>query len=33
MPTFANTEGLDNAKYKVVKKNRFVFSGMQKIAN
>ena len=29
MPTAANTEGLDKSKYKVVRKNRFVFSGMQ----
>lgn len=29
MPTVADTEGLDEAKYKVVRKNRFVFSGMQ----
>ena len=29
MPTAANTEGLDSSKYKVVRKNRFVFSGMQ----
>lgn len=29
MPTAANTEGLDEKKYKVVRKNRFVFSGMQ----
>ncbi len=29
MPTAANTEGLDESKYKVVRKNRFVFSGMQ----
>ena len=29
MPTVANTEGLDETKYKVVRKNRFVFSGMQ----
>lgn len=29
MPTFANTEGLDETKYKVVRKNRFVYSGMQ----
>ena len=29
MPTVANTEGLDASKYKVVRKNRFVFSGMQ----
>lgn len=29
MPTVANAEGLDEAKYKVVRKNRFVFSGMQ----
>ena len=29
MPTWANTEGLDESKYKVVRKNRFVFSGMQ----
>ena len=29
MPTVANTEGLDESKYKIVRKNRFVFSGMQ----
>ena len=29
MPTAANTEGLDEKKYKVVRKNRFVYSGMQ----
>ena len=29
MPTWANTEGLDESKYKVVRKRRFVFSGMQ----
>lgn len=29
MPTAANTEGLDETKYKIVRKNRFVFSGMQ----
>lgn len=29
MPTVANTEGLDESTYKVVRKNRFVFSGMQ----
>ena len=29
MPTAANTEGLDEAKYKLVRKNRFVYSGMQ----
>lgn len=29
MPTIANTDGLDETKYKVVSKNRFVFSGMQ----
>lgn len=29
MPTVANTEGLDERKYKVVRKNRFVYSGMQ----
>ena len=29
MPTAANTEGLDESKYKIVRKNRFVFSGMQ----
>ena len=29
MPTVANTEGLDETKYKVVRKNRFVYSGMQ----
>lgn len=27
--TVANTEGLDESKYKVVRKNRFVYSGMQ----
>ncbi|MCI8670380.1 MAG: restriction endonuclease subunit S [Lachnospiraceae bacterium] len=27
--TVANTEGLDETKYKVVRKNRFVYSGMQ----
>ncbi|MGX7079741.1 hypothetical protein ACWOBP_05970 [Gemella parahaemolysans] len=27
--TQANTEGLDESKYKILKKNRFVFSGMQ----
>jgi len=27
--TIANTEGLDESKYKVIRKNRFVFSGMQ----
>lgn len=29
MPTAANTEGLDETKYKLVRKNRFVYSGMQ----
>lgn len=29
MPTVANTEGLNETNYKVVRKNRFVFSGMQ----
>lgn len=29
MPTIANTDGLDGTKYKVVRKKRFVFSGMQ----
>ena len=29
MPTVANTEGLDESNYKVVRKKRFVFSGMQ----
>lgn len=29
MPTVANTEGLDESNYKVVGKNRYVFSGMQ----
>ena len=29
MPTAANTEGLDENKYKVVRKNRFVYSGTQ----
>jgi len=29
MPTAANTEGLDEKKYKVVRKERFVYSGMQ----
>ena len=29
MPTVADTDGLDESKYKVVRKNRFVFSGMQ----
>ena len=29
MPTVADTEDLDENKYKVVRKNRFVFSGMQ----
>lgn len=29
MPTVANTEGLDEKKYKVVRKSRFVYSGMQ----
>lgn len=29
MPTVASTESIDATKYKVVKNNRFVFSGMQ----
>jgi type I restriction enzyme S subunit len=29
MPTVANTDGLDEKKYKVIRKNRFVYSGMQ----
>lgn len=29
MPTAANTDGLDESNYKVVRKNRYVFSGMQ----
>ncbi len=29
MPTVADTDNLDASKYKVVRKNRFVFSGMQ----
>lgn len=29
MPTVANTTGLDETKYKVVRKHRFVYSGMQ----
>ena len=29
MPTVANVDNVDATKYKVVKKNRFVFSGMQ----
>ncbi len=29
MPTVANTDNLDASKYKVIRKNRFVFSGMQ----
>ncbi len=29
MPTVANTDNLDEKKYKVVRKNRFVYSGMQ----
>jgi type I restriction enzyme S subunit len=29
MPTAANTDGVDATKYKIVRKNRFVFSGMQ----
>ena len=29
MPTVANTDGIEAKKYKVVRKNRFVFSGMQ----
>lgn len=29
MPTIANTEGLNSNKYKIIRKNCFVFSGMQ----
>ena len=29
MPTVADTTGLDETKYKIVRKNRFVYSGMQ----
>lgn len=29
MPTIASTEGLDNRKYKIIRKDQFVFSGMQ----
>jgi len=29
MPTAANIQGIDGSKYKIVKKGRFVFSGMQ----
>lgn len=29
MPTVASTSGLDKTKYKIIRKNRFVFSGMQ----
>lgn len=29
MPTLANTDGIDSRKYKIVRENRFVFSGMQ----
>ena len=29
MPTVASTDGLDERKYKVVRKSRFVYSGMQ----
>lgn len=29
MPTAANTDGVDAGKYKIVRNNRFVFSGMQ----
>ena len=29
MPTAASTDGLDETKYKVVRKERFVYSGMQ----
>ena len=29
MPTVANIDGLDERNYKVVRKGRFVFSGMQ----
>jgi type I restriction enzyme S subunit len=29
MPTVATTDGIDSNKYKIIRKNRFVFSGMQ----
>ena len=29
MPTVANTEAINETKYKVIRKGRFVFSGMQ----
>lgn len=29
MPTVASTDGIDSRKYKIVRDNRFVFSGMQ----
>lgn len=29
MPTAANIDGVDSKKYKIVRENRFVFSGMQ----
>lgn len=29
MPTVANTDNLDGSKYKIIRKNRFVYSGMQ----
>ena len=29
MPSLANTSNVDRKKYKIIKKNRFVFSGMQ----
>ena len=29
MPTVASTDGLDESKYKIVRKKRFVYSGMQ----
>jgi Restriction endonuclease S subunits len=29
MPSVANTDGVDRKKYKIVRKNKFVFSGMQ----
>ncbi len=29
MPTVANTDGLNETQYKIVRKNRFVYSGMQ----
>lgn len=32
MPTVANLDGVDIAKYKIVTKGMFVFSGMQKVA-